>query len=159
MKKPIFSNDSESVDDISENGDSFWLWKFVPFLQQIFEISLVAEFGDDITIILGTVDVEALHNILMIEFFESIDFPLKHLLFGSIANGSEIDNFDGDLFSGSFIDASKDGGSEAFAYEIVEAIGIILDFFANLIVAGCESHSNCLVIFLRFININCSIFK
>ena len=95
----------------------------------------------------------------MIEFFESIDFPLKHLLFGSIANGSEIDNFDGDLFSGSFIDASKDGGSEAFAYEIVEAIGIILDFFANLIVAGCESHSNCLVIFLRFININCSIFK
>ena len=107
MKKAAFSDHSESVDDVSEDRDGFWLWEFVPFLEQVFEISLVAELGDDIAIILGTVDVEALHNILVVEFFERIDFPLEHLLLGSVPDGPEVDDLDAHLFPSSLVDALK----------------------------------------------------
>ena len=108
---------------------------------------------------MGTVDVKALHNVLVVEFFERIDFPLEHLLLGPVPDGPEVDDLDGHLFSSSLVDASEDSGAEALPDQIVQAVGVILYFFAYLIVARRESHSKGEVIFLRFININCSIFK
>lgn len=65
----------------------------------------------------------------MVKLFESFYLSIEHSSCSwVISDRSKIDDFDGNLFPGSFIDATKNSGTESAANNISETIGIILDF-------------------------------
>lgn len=52
-----------------------------------------------------------------------------------ISDRSEVDNFDGHLFPGSFIDATKDSGAKSSSNDISESIRVILDFLPQFVIS------------------------
>ena len=59
----------ESFDKVSDDGNSFLLGQFYPFLYESFQITLIAEFRDDVAIVCSTVNIVAFEDIWMIKFF------------------------------------------------------------------------------------------
>lgn len=125
---------SETIDKISNDGDGLLLWEFDSLFDKGFQVSFIAEFGDDVAIISGTVDVVALENVGMIKFFEGVDFAFEHFLFGFSLYAFDIDDFDGDRFFGFFIDAPVDDRTETFPNDILETVGVVLYFFSKIII-------------------------
>ena len=99
MQETRFSDDFESIDNISKYWNSFLLWKLFSFLQQILEIPFITKLCDNIAIISSAVDVVTFDNIDVINFFERVDLPLEHLSCGPIFYRSQVNYFDGNLIS------------------------------------------------------------
>ena len=60
----------------------------------MFEISLIAELGDDVAIIGSTENIVAFKYVGMVQLFEGFNFSLKHFLFRFVLDGPNVDNFD-----------------------------------------------------------------
>lgn len=78
----------------------------------------------------------------MVKFFECIDLTFEHLFFWLSLDGFDVDNFNGDRLFIFFIDASVNNGAEAFADDVFQTIGIVFDFFSEVII-GIELSIHC----------------
>lgn len=70
----------------------------------------------------------------MIKFFKGIDFALEHFFLWFSLDGLDVDDFDGDGLFSFFVDAPVDYGTEAFADDVFEAVGVVFDFFSKIII-------------------------
>lgn len=79
----------------------------------------------------------------MVEFLECLDLALEHLLLGLALDGADVDDLDGYFLLGLVVGAAIDHRAEAAADDVLEAVGVVLDFLAH-VVAGVEQlvHSN-----------------
>lgn len=66
MKKPCFTKVPESFNKITDNWNGLLLWKFDSFFEESFQISLIAEFSDNVTIVCCTINVMTFENVRMV---------------------------------------------------------------------------------------------
>jgi len=69
MNKFLFRKVPKSIDDISKNSDSFRFFKTSTVAESIFKVSLITKFGDDVAVVDCAVDIVALYNIWVLQFF------------------------------------------------------------------------------------------
>lgn len=124
----------ETFDKVSDDGDGFVFGEFESFFDEGFQITLIAEFGDNVAIIGSTVNIVAFKDVGMVEFFECIDFAFEHFFLWFALYGLDIDDFDGDGLLIFLIDASVDDGAEAFADDVSETVWVVFNFFSEIII-------------------------
>jgi hypothetical protein len=76
----------------------------------------------------------AFEDVGMVEFFEGIDFAFEHFFLGFALDWLDIDDFDGNGLLIFLVDASVDNGAETFADDVFEAVGVVFDFFPEIII-------------------------
>ena len=122
----------KSFYDIFQKSQSLALTQFFLLLKVGPQISALAEFSDDVHIVVGLVDIEQLDDILMFEFLHDLDLIVD--VFEVVLVGE--DTFFNHLHSNSGIvrgeSAEEDGGVGAFAEEVVHGVDVFLYFFLAL---------------------------
>lgn len=143
MQEPILRNVDIPSDELPDDGQCVLLCQLLALLEEVLEVALVAELGDDVAIIGGAEDVVALEDVGVAEFLERLDLALEHLLLGLALDGADVDDLDGYFFLGLVVGAAVDHRAETAADDVPEAVGVVLDFLAH-VVAGVQQlvHSN-----------------
>ena len=134
MQESSISQMPESFDKVSDDGNGFLLRQFNSFLDESFQITLIAEFSDDVAIVCSTVNVMAFKNVGMVEFFEGINLAFEHLFLWFALNGLDINDFDGDWLLIFLVDAPVDDGAVTFADDVFETVRVVFDFFSEIII-------------------------
>ena len=134
MQESSVSQMSESFDKVSDDGDGFLLRKFNSFLDESFQITLIAEFSDDVAIVCSTVNVVAFKNVGMVEFFKGINLALEHLFLRFALDGLDINDFDGDGLLIFLVDAPVDDRAVTFTDDVFETVRVVFDFFSEIII-------------------------
>lgn len=70
----------ESREDVLEDDLGLLFLEWSSGGDAILQIALVAEFSDDVAIIDGAVDIEAVYEVGVLEFFEDLDFYVELFL-------------------------------------------------------------------------------
>ena len=115
------------------DGYGFFLVDFLLFLDESVEVSLVAELGYDVGVVLGLVDVVELHDVGTVDDFESFDFLLEEVAVDGVAEHFHVDDLDSDFALVGKVVALEDRGRVALADLVVEIVGVVLDDFLRLI--------------------------
>jgi hypothetical protein len=76
----------------------------------------------------------AFEDVGMVEFFEGIDLTLKHFFLRFALDWLDINDFDGNGLLIFLVDASVDNRAETFANDVFEAVGVVFDFFSEIII-------------------------
>lgn len=66
MKKSSLSKMSESLNKVTNDWNSFLLWKFDSFFDESFQISLIAKFSDNVTVVSCAINIMTFENVGMI---------------------------------------------------------------------------------------------
>lgn len=103
-----------------------------PLLDDLAEI-VIAELGDDIGIILGGEDiVEGEYMRHALEFLEHLNLTIEEDPVDVVLEHLEIDDLDCHWLAGVVIAALVDMAGVALAYDVVETVGVVLDFLAGV---------------------------
>ena len=57
---------SESLNKVTNDWNSFLLWKFDSFFDESFQISLIAKFSDNVTVVSCAINIMTFENVGMI---------------------------------------------------------------------------------------------
>lgn len=71
----------------------------------------------------------------MVELLESFNLAIKHALFRLALDGSDVDHLYRYFFPSLVIHASVDDRTEPFADDVLESVGVVLNFFTKVVVA------------------------
>lgn len=66
MKKSSLSKMSKSLNKVTNDWNSFLLWKFDSFFDESFQISLIAKFSDNVTVVSCAINIMTFENVGMI---------------------------------------------------------------------------------------------
>lgn len=66
MKKSSLSKMSESLNKVTNDWNSFLLWKFDSLFDESFQISLIAKFSDNVTVVSCAINIMTFKNIGMV---------------------------------------------------------------------------------------------
>lgn len=66
MKKSSLSKMSESLNKVTNDWNSFLLWKFDSLFDESFQISLIAKFSDNVTVVSCAINIMTFENVGMI---------------------------------------------------------------------------------------------
>ena len=103
-----------------------------PLLDDLAEIA-IAEFSDDVGIILGGEDiVEGEDMVHGLELLEHLDLTVQEDPVNVVLEHFEIDDLDCHWLAGVIIAALVDMAGVALANDVVEAVGVVLDFLAGV---------------------------
>jgi hypothetical protein len=78
----------------------------------------------------------------MVELFQCINLALKHFFLWFSLDGLDVDDFDGDGLLVFLVNAPVDDRAEAFTDDVFETVGVVLDFFSEIII-GIELSIHC----------------
>lgn len=124
----------KAFDEVADDGNGLFLREFGSFFDEGFQIAFIAELSDDVTVVGSTVDVMAFEYVGMVEFFEGIDFTFEHFFLWFALDWLDIDDFDGNGLLIFLVDASVDNRAETFSDDVFEAVGVVFDFFSEIII-------------------------
>ena len=68
MQKPILCDGYEPHEQLSNKRDGFLFTKFLPLLEKVLQITLIAQFSDDVAIVGSAEDVVAFEYVRMRQF-------------------------------------------------------------------------------------------
>lgn len=122
MKEAALSDVKVTHQKLSNNGQRFLLGQLFSLLERVLKIAFVAEFGDDVAIIGGVVDIVALEDVGMVQFFQGLDLAIQHLLLRLALDGTGIYHLDRHLFLGLVVGAAVDHGAEASPDDVLESV-------------------------------------
>lgn len=66
MKKSSLSKMSKSLNKVTNDWNSFLLWKFDSLFDESFQISLIAKFSDNVTVVSCAINIMTFENVGMI---------------------------------------------------------------------------------------------
>lgn len=75
----------------------------------------------------------ALEDVGMGEFLECLYLALQHLLLGFALDGPNVDDLNGYFFLGLVVRAAVDHRAESASDDVLEAVGVVLYFFAHVV--------------------------
>jgi hypothetical protein len=75
----------------------------------------------------------AFEDVGMVEFLECINLAIEHALFRLALDGSDVNHFYCHFFLGLVIRATVDDRAEPSSNDVLEAIGVVLDFFPEVV--------------------------
>jgi hypothetical protein len=64
---------NEAHKDLPNKGKSFFFRELLAFLEEVLEISFVAELSDDVAVIGGAENIVAFKDVRVVEFLESVN--------------------------------------------------------------------------------------
>ena len=125
---------NETHQNLSNKRESFIFWKFLSLFKKMLEISLVTELSDNVAVISCAEYVVTFKDVVVIEFFQCIDFSFEHTFFGFSLDRSDVNDFDGDFLFRLIVRAFVDNWAVTSSYNILQTIGIVLYFFSEVVV-------------------------
>lgn len=94
---------------------------------------VVAELGDDIGVVLGGEDiVEGEYMGHALEFLEHLNLTIQEYPVDVVLEHLEIDDLDCNWLAGVVVASLVDVAGVALSYDVVEAVGVVLDFLAGV---------------------------
>lgn len=119
MQEAIFCDRYEPHEQLPNERDGFLFSKFLPLLEKVLQIALIAKLSDYVAIVGSAEDVVAFEDIGMVEFLECLDFTLEHALLGLALDGPNVDYFDCHLFLGFVVGAAVNHRAETAPYDVL----------------------------------------
>lgn len=77
----------------------------------------------------------AFENVGMVELLEGFDLAIQHTFFRLALDGSDVDHLYCYFFPGLVVHATVDDGAEASPDDVLESVGVVLNFFTKVVVA------------------------
>lgn len=134
MQKACLTKVLESFQKITNDGDCLLLWKFASLFDKSFQITLIAELSDNVTVVCCTVNIMAFEDVWMIQLFQGINFAFEHFFLRFTLDTFDIDDFNRNLLSWLFIDAFVDNRAETLTNDVLQPVWVILNFFSQVII-------------------------
>lgn len=134
----------ESSKDVLEDDVSLRLLEWSSGGDAILEIPLIAEFSDDVAIIDGAVDIEAVDEVGMPEFLEYLYFYVELFLHKLWLFVAQVDHLDGYLLLGLLVEALEGAALVGQVEVVVQAVGVVLDLLAQLVAVISHQTNNIL---------------
>jgi hypothetical protein len=137
----------ETEINVADDGSGLVFRKISVLPQLTLQISLVAQFGDDVTVSVTCEHFVASQDVGMVELFQDFDFGKKQLLKFFGLQGVQFDNLDGHSFvfivnersTRDLIIGFVDFGKISLAEQVVKSEDVVLDLFAGgLVLIGCH---------------------
>ena len=137
----------ETEINVADDGGGLVFRKISVLPQLTLQISLVAQFGDDVTVSVTCEHFVASQDVGMVELFQDFDFGKKQLLKFFGLQGVQFDNLDGHSFvfivnersTRDLIIGFVDFGKISLAEQVVKSEDVVLDLFAGgLVLIGCH---------------------
>ena len=117
------------LDNLFHVSTGLGLSQFI--FNQLIEIC-IAQLGNDVGVVLGRVDLMHIEYVLLVfELFKDGNFALEQDTVDFVFEHFHVDDFDGYFLVGFVLAASIDLAGVTFAYDICQAIGVVLYFFAS----------------------------
>lgn len=123
----------ESSEDALEDYLSLGLLEWSSGGDAILEVALIAEFGDDVAVIDSAVDIEAVDEVGMLEFFEDLNFYVELFLHKLWLFVAQVDHLYGHLLLGVLVEALEGAAPVGEVEMVVETVGVVLDLLAQLV--------------------------
>lgn len=122
-----------SIDDISEKGNGFCFFKASTISKFIFEISLITEFSNYVTVIDSTEYIVALDDIRMFQFLKCFRLYVQYVLRKIMLSITQINHSDDDFILILLVDSSEDVPFDIKIQVVVKPIGVIFYFFSHIV--------------------------
>ena len=129
----FFMHVVKANEDHFDNFDGLSLVYFLFFLNEGVEIALVAEFGDDVGVVLGLIHIVELHNIGTFNGLQGFNFLLKEVAMDWVIDHFHVYYLDGHLHRVVNVLPLEHCGGIALPYLLVQIVGVILNNFLRLI--------------------------
>jgi hypothetical protein len=143
VEKPIFCDINIPHEELPDDGERVLLCKLFPLLEEVFEISLVAELSDDVAVVGSAEDVVALEDVGVVQLLQRLDFALQHALLGLALDGPDVDDLHRHSLLGLVVGAAVDHRAEAAPDHVLEAVGVVLYLLAQIVArVRLVEHSN-----------------
>lgn len=116
----------ESPHDVLQEGQSLILWQSFPAFEISSKVSLFAELSHYVHVVAGLVDVEQLHDVLMLKFLHYLDLAVDILEVVVVGEDSFVYHFDSSWSAVADEPAQEDGCVRALSKQMIHGVNVFL---------------------------------
>jgi hypothetical protein len=123
----VFCQVEEPRDEVPEVGRELVLAEAHLPPDQLREVALVAELGDDVGVVLGVEDVAAADDVAVVEHLEEVDLLDEHVPLDLVGQQPPLDHLDGHLLICPLVPAPVHHAAEALPDRVRQQVRVVPD--------------------------------